>query len=222
MPFALLQLTWTTVNLDFSKLVYMHCFYSLFYSTKIAGEFTFCLQIGGIRVQLKLVNSLLDYFALISRLSPSKLPRHMSKIIDHRKLHFLCETFFLAPFNEMACSERAASAVLRKSSSFSLLQKHKILYPLIILSASLIFLSFSFQPVLQGNGVKTAGTIVLASMELSATLWRESVLVHRDGMVIFLNSNSSAASFLQHCRASIFSLELSWHYSGRDPIFALF
>lgn len=25
-------------------------------------------------------------------------------------------------------------------------------------------------PVLQGNGVKTAGTIVLASMELSATL----------------------------------------------------
>ena len=161
---------------------------------------------------------------MISRLSPSKLPRHMSKIIDHRKLHFLCETFFLAPFNEMACSERAASgAVLRKSSSFSLLQKHKILYPLIILSASLIFPFFLlFQPVLQGNGVKTAGTIVLASMELSATLWRESVLVHRDGMVIFLNSNSSAASFLQHCRASIFSLELSWHYSGRDPIFALF
>ena len=100
---------------------------------------------SGIRVQLKLVNSLLYYFALISRLSPSKLPRHMSKIIDHRKLHFLCETFFLAPFNEMACSERAASAVLRKSSSFSLLQKHKILlYPLIILSASLIFPSFFF------------------------------------------------------------------------------
>ena len=75
-----------------------------------------------------------------------QVPRHMSKIIDHRKLHFLCETFFLAPFNEMACSERAASgAVLRKSSSFSLLQKHKILlYPLIILSASLIFPSFFF------------------------------------------------------------------------------
>ncbi len=42
------------------------------------------------------------------------------------------------------------------------------------------------QLVLQGNGVRTAGMIVPASMELSAILLLENVLVHQDGMVIFL------------------------------------
>jgi len=36
--------------------------------------------------------------------------------------------------------------------------------------------------VLQGNGVRTAGMIVPASMELSAILLLENVLVHQDGM----------------------------------------